>query len=312
MELTAKRNSDRLLERLARKKVWSTRLLAGLFLLPSLLFLILFIYWPLVQTFFLSFLNWNMVSPNKEWVGLENYQTLLNMPEFWQGLRNTMIYVGILLVLNLVAPYFCAFALLYGVNHFREFYRSLLFLPSMLSMAVASMVFLWIFNPFVGPIGEIMRRMGSLPIDFLRSADWVIPVITVIAAWRAFGQHFILVLAGMISIPKELIEAAQLDGMGKGEIFFRIIFPLCSPTTLYVATITVVLGLQAVFVPIQMLTNGGPNQGSTNLIFFVYQTAFQFFHTGRAAACAIMITLVFGILIALQSIFLEKKVHYEN
>ena len=92
----------------------------------------------------------------------------------------------------------------------------------------------------------------------------------------------------------------------------RIIFPLCSPTTLYVATITVVLGLQAVFVPIQMLTNGGPNQGSTNLIFFVYQTAFQFFHTGRAAACAIMITLVFGILIALQSIFLEKKVHYEN
>ena len=297
---------------LGRERQMKIHLTALAFLLPSLFFLVLFIYWPLVQTFSLGFLSWNMVSPNKEWVGIDNYTILLQSPEFGRAAWNTLKYVLILLILNLVLPYFSAFALSYGIKRFQEFYRSLLFLPSMLSMAVASMIFFFFFNPLGGPIGEVLKQLGTHPIDVLRSSDWVIPAVATIAAWRTFGQHFILILSGMLNVPKELIEAAQLDGMGKMGIFCQVVFPLCSPTTLYVGTLTVVMGLQSIFVPIQMLTNGGPDQGSTNLIYYVYQTAFQFFHTGRAAACAIILTLVFAGLIALQNAIAEKMVHYEN
>lgn len=282
------------------------------FLFPALFFLVVFTYWPVIRTFELSFYNWNMVSPNPKWVGLTNYSIILSSREFWLAAKNTILYIVLLLFLNLVIPYFGAFALARLIKKGQTFYKGIIFMPSVLSLAVASVIFLWIFNPLTGPLNMFLSMIGMEPPNWLKSNNWVIIALGVITAWKSFGYNFILLLAGMSAVPEELIEAARLENAGNRTIFWRIICPLTSSTALYVLVMTIIMGLQYVFVPIQMLTGGGPDQASTNLVFIVYQYAFNFFQTGTASACAIITLIIFAALIIVQSKILEKGVHYEN
>ena len=137
-------------------------------------------------------------------------------------------------------------------------------------------------------------------------------MVSIITAWKIFGYNLILLLAGILEVPAELIESAKIDKLSNFQIFIYIVLPMTSSTALYVSIMTVVYGLQQVFVPINVLTQGGPNNGSTNLVYSIYQYAFTFFQTGRASALAIITTLFFFILISLKIKILEKGVYYEN
>lgn len=300
------------LKRLQAEKTRRNALQAMLFVFPGLLFLAVFTWWPLVETVSLSFWQWNMVSPVKKWLGFANYLNLTSNREFWLALRHTFEYVALLLGLNVILPYICAFGVVRAIRRGQDFYKTTIFLPSMLSLSVASLIFLWIFNPLAGPVGEVMRRIGLDTIDWLRSPSWVVVALAVITAWKCFGYNFIVLLSGLMAVPRELVEAARLDGMTNRQLFLRLMLPLSSSTALYVGVVTVVMGLQYVFVPIHMLTNGGPDQGSTNLVFYIYQIAFQFFQTGRAAACAVLTMIIFTVLVFLQGRVAERKVYYEN
>ena len=284
----------------------------AMLLTPAFIFIGIFTNWALFETFSISFLNWNMVSPVKQWVGAGNYIDIFQMKNFWVSLWHTAEYIVLLVLLNVIAPYLCAFMVLHIIKRGQNFYKSAFFFPSMISLSVAAMIFMWIFNPLAGPIGEIMRASGMQTIDWLRNPQWVVLAISIITAWKCFGYNFIVIMAGLMSIPKEVIEAARIDGMNNRQILLKLFLPLSSPTVLYVLVLTVVNGLQNVFVPVHMLTNGGPDQGSTNLVFFIYQIAFQFFQSGKAGACAVMTTIVFTALVLLQSYVAEKAVHYEN
>lgn len=285
---------------------------AALYLLPSALLFIIFYYWPLLQNIYLSFFSWNMVSPQMTFVGLENFTAILFSAELLKILVNTVLFVAIMLALNFVLPYVYSYILGHVVRRCTAFYRSALFLPSTLSLAVASILFLWIYNPLAGPLQIVLSWFSLSSPRWFKEDYLVIFAICTIIGWKVFGYNLIVMLAAMVAVPKEMIEAAKLENASNWVIFKKIILPMTSSTAIYVFTITVVFGLQYVLVPVNMLTQGGPDQGSSNLVYIIYQYAFTFFQTGRSAAYAVLTMVCYLLFLLFKNKYLEKKVYYEN
>lgn len=285
---------------------------AFLFLLPSIFFFVVFSYWPLLQNLYLSFFSWNMVSPNMTFVGIENYTAVLGSEELIKILANTVVFVAIMLVLNFVLPYLFSFVLGHLIERGKGFYRSTLFMPATLSLAVASILFLWIYNPLAGPLSIVLSWFDLESPRWFKENWLVIFAICTIIGWKVFGYNLIVMLAAMLAVPKEMIEAAKLENASNWQIFKQIIVPMTSSTAIYVFTITVVFGLQYVLVPVNMLTQGGPDQGSSNLVYIIYQYAFVFFQTGKSAAFAIITMICYIAFLLFRTQYLEKKVYYEN
>lgn len=285
---------------------------AFLFLLPSIFFFVVFSYWPLLQNLYLSFFSWNMVSPNMTFVGIENYTAVLGSEELIKILANTVVFVAIMLVLNFVLPYLFSFVLGHLIERGKGFYRSTLFMPATLSLAVASILFLWIYNPLAGPLSIVLSWFDLESPRWFKENWLVIFAICSIIGWKVFGYNLIVMLAAMLAVPKEMIEAAKLENASNWQIFKQIIVPMTSSTAIYVFTITVVFGLQYVLVPVNMLTQGGPDQGSSNLVYIIYQYAFVFFQTGKSAAFAIITMICYIAFLLFRTKYLEKKVYYEN
>ena len=290
------------------KRKWQ----AFLFLLPSVFFFAVFSYWPLLQNLYLSFFSWNMVSPNMKFVGLDNYVSVLGSEELIKILVNTVVFVAIMLVLNFVLPYLFSFVLGHLIERGKGFYRSALFMPATLSLAVASILFLWIYNPLAGPLSIVLSWFDVESPRWFKENWLVIFAICTIIGWKVFGYNLIVMLAAMLAVPKEMIEAAKLENASNWQIFKQIIVPMTSSTAIYVFTITVVFGLQYVLVPVNMLTQGGPDQGSSNLVYIIYQYAFVLFQTGKSAAFAIITMVCYIAFLLFRNKYLEKKVYYEN
>ena len=290
------------------KRKWQ----AFLFLLPSVFFFAVFSYWPLLQNLYLSFFSWNMVSPNMKFVGLDNYVSVLGSEELIKILVNTVVFVAIMLVLNFVLPYLFSFVLGHLIERGKGFYRSALFMPATLSLAVASILFLWIYNQLAGSLSIVLSWFDVESPRWFKENWLVIFAICTIIGWKVFGYNLIVMLAAMLAVPKEMIEASKLENASHWQIFKQIIVPMTSSTAIYVFTITVVFGLQYVLVPVNMLTQGGPDQGSSNLVYIIYQYAFVFFQTGKSAAFAIITMVCYIAFLLFRNKYLEKKVYYEN
>ena len=288
------------------------RIPALLFLLPAAVIFLIFFYWPLAQNLYLSFFQWNMVSPQMKFVGLANYLDVLGSAELLKILGNTVLFIIVLLILNFLLPYLYSYILGHLVKKYNFFYRSALFLPSTISLAVASILFLWIYNPLAGPLSIILGGIGLESPRWFKENILVIIALSTIIGWKVFGYNLIVMLAAMVAVPKEMIEAAKLENASDWLIFKKIILPMTAPTAVYVFTITVVFGLQYALVPVNMLTQGGPDQGSSNLVYIVYQYGFIFFQTGKAAAFAILTMVAYGAFLLLKNKYLDKRIHYEN
>ncbi len=285
---------------------------ALLYIFPAAALFLIFFYWPLLQNIYLSFFSWNMVSPTMKFVGIENFTDLFASAELLKILLNTVLFVGIMLVLNFVLPYIYSFVLGHLVHRWAAFYRSALFLPSTLSLAVASILFLWIYNPLAGPLSIVLGWFDMESPRWFKENYLVIFAICTIIGWKVFGYNLIIMLAAMVAVPREMIEAAKLENASNWVIFKKIILPMTSSTAIYVFTITVVFGLQYVLVPVNMLTQGGPDQGSSNLVYIIYQYAFTFFQTGKSAAYAVITMVCYLVFLYVKNKYLEKKVYYEN
>ena len=285
---------------------------AMVYLIPSIVLFLVFFYWPLIQNIYLSFFSWNMVSPTMKYVGFKNFVDLLSSPELIKIMINTVLYLSFMLLLIFVLPYFYSYILGHLIKKWNNFYRSALFLPATLSLAVASILFLWIYNPLAGPINIILSAFDITSPRSFKENYLVIFAICTIIGWKFFGYNLIIMLAAMVAVPKEMIEAAKLENASNWVIFKKIILPMTSSTAIYVFTITVVFSLQHVLVPVNMLTQGGPDQGSSNLVYIVYQYAFTFFQTGKAAAYAVITMFVYMAFLYVKNKYLEKKVYYEN
>jgi sn-glycerol 3-phosphate transport system permease protein len=281
-----------------------------LYLVPAAALTLVFVYWPLVASTALSFYDWNLVSPTWTAVGWENYRELVHTRAFWLALVNTGRAAAALTVLTVLVPLLLAVAVLRVKGWWRNVYRVVLFSPTVISMAIACAVWLWMFHPLHGVINTLLRYGGVEGPRWLSSGSSAIWAIILVTVWKTFGFNFVIYIAGLLAIPAEMYEAARVDGASERQVFRHITLPLLAPTTLFVFLTTFILSPQNLFVPTQILTQGGPNEASNNLGYLVYQLGFEYFRVGYASAAATLIFLVLLALSAAQFYFAERRIHY--
>jgi sn-glycerol 3-phosphate transport system permease protein len=283
-----------------------------LFILPALLLLGVFVYRPLVETIQLSFVDWNMVRPRRIPVGLANYAELWASPTIRVALLNTAWYALWLVALVILLPLIAAAGLCYLRDGTRARLAALLFLPMVISLSIAAVLWLWVYNPITGLLGNAARALGVAPPNLLTDPATVLPALAVIVAWKAFGYNTMLLLAGLGSVPREAVDAARVDGAEGLALWRHILLPLIGPTILFVLVATLAMAAEYVFTPIHMLTGGGPNNASTNIVFEVWRQAFRFFRVGFAAAIAVLVFALFLALTLVQLRLGERLVSYEE
>lgn len=281
-------------------------------LFPSVVIMAVFMFWPFLYTIYLSFFDWNMIKPTKEFVGLQNYINVLKDPITYKVFWNSAVYIFLLLAVNFTVPYIFAFILDFVIGKMNGFYKSAFFLPAFISLVVGSILFTWILNPVSGPVAVVMGWFGlDMPI-WSKLDGWVIFVLSLITSWKIFGYNFILLYASINGISREIIEAARLDNVPLWKIFFHIVVPMSSATGIYIFIITIVQGLQFAFTPIKVITQGGPNYASSNVIYHAYHEAFVLYRTGHSAALSILTMGIFVILLILEFKYVERGIYYEN
>lgn len=278
---------------------------------PLIILMLIFIYWPLVYSVYLSFFDWNFVRPVKEYVGFDNYTRLLDTPSFITSLRGTWFYMVTLIPLQVFLPLALAL-MLWPIrkSRFQSSYRIAIFTPTIIAYSVAAVMWLWIFNPLQGVLNKVLFDFGIERIHWLSDRNTAIWAVIIVATWKSMGFHMLLYLAALEAVPQDQIEAAQLDGAGSWELMKSIRFPLISPTFFFVLITTVISVNDDVFGAINVLTDGGPFESSTNIIYFLYQSGFRFFQIGTASAVSVIVFVATCILTWVQFKFIENRVHY--
>jgi len=282
-----------------------------LLIAPLLILITIFIFWPLVYSFYLSFFDWNFVRPNKTYVGLDNFTRLPDEPRFMRALKGTLFYTAVLVPLQVFLPLGLAL-LLWPIRKSKaqNSYRIMLFSPTIIAYSVAAVMWLWIFNPLQGILNKVLAEFGVERISWLSDRNTAIWSIIIVATWKTLGFHMLLYLAALEGVPKDYIEAASLDGANHWQLMRSIRFPLITPTFFFVLVTTVISVNDDVFGAINVLTNGGPFDSTTNIIYYLYQQGFQYFQIGAASAVAIIVFLTTSLLTWIQFRFVERHVHY--
>ncbi len=283
------------------------RVLTLLYLAPTALILLVFIVIPIIYTLYLSFFDWNLIAPTKNFVGWRNYLTIFTDPVNQKVLLNTLAYIGLLLVLNFAIPYVISIIVQFFIHKMQGVYKIIFFIPSLFSLVVGAMVFAWIMNPVSGPIALFLRQIGFTLPNWTNSGGLAIVMLCLITNWKVFGYNFVLLLTGLGSIPQNLIDAAQVDHIPKWRLIWDVVLPLNKSMAFYVLILTIVQGLQYVFTPINVITQGGPYYGSSNVLYHTYLNAFVLYKTGNASALAILTFVIFLILLFLEIKFVEGR-----
>lgn len=289
-----------------------SRLMPYLYLAPALLFIGLFVLWPVARAFYNSLYDGNLLFPYREYVGPQRYVDLLTNPRFHQILIQSAYYLALMLAGVFALPILLALLTLNVTPREVGFFQSVFFLPTVIAANIAVSVWIWFYNPTGGLFNTVIKALGIEPVVWLRNKDTVIPAVALVAIWKQFGFHYLLALAGLKSIPTDLTEAAAVDGANNRTIMRRIILPLFGPTALFLLVITLIQGLEFTFVPIEVLTRGGPAGASSNLVYSIYQEGFRTFRVGLASAQSVVLIALFGGLAYVQYRMLERNVQYER
>ncbi|MNO58070.1 sn-glycerol-3-phosphate transport system permease protein UgpA [compost metagenome] len=276
-----------------------------LFILPQMLVFLLFLVYPIFEGIRLSMYRISYTS--EKFVGFDNYVTLFNDPVFFKALVNTVVFVIFIVILTVGFSLFVASAIFDKNAKYVSFIRGSYYIPVMVSMVVMSMVWSFLLNPANGLISHFARELGLGNVNLLGNASTVLPVIIFVTFAGNVGQAIILYIASMIGVSKELFEAAEVDGASRWQVITKILIPSVQPTTVYITIINIIAVLK-IFVVIQLLTGGGPNNSSVTLMYYLYNNAFKFNQLGVASAVGVImfvITLLLSIP-QLKSMIKEK------
>lgn len=283
-----------------------------LLLLPAAFFLGLFVYWPVVLVGILSFFDWNMVSPDAAFVGLENFAYLLASPEFYGLLLRSLMYVVIAMLGNFLLPVGLALLTLQVAGRYRDLYQALLFTPTVVAVSIGALLWQWIYLPTGGPLNELLSLFGLPPGNWLNDPRTALGAVGVVVAWKFFGFNYLIALAGVAAVPRDCLEAARVDGATGWPLLRWVVVPLLMPTILFVALTAILQALPYAFVPVDILTRGGPVDASNNLLYKVYQDGFQFFAVGRASAEAVVLMVLLGGFAVWQFQVLDRSLTYDR
>ncbi len=275
---------------------------------PNLCLFCIFTYWPLIYSGYLSFVRWDMLAPVKLWVGFDNYRFLFAEPAFGKIIANTLLFT--LAAVALTCTLALGLALLLNLPlRGRYAVRSIIFSPVMLSGAAIGIVWIYILDPRYGLLNEFISSIGLHSPNWLLDPHWAMAAVIIVYVWKNLGYAVVIYLAGLQAIPRELYEAAYVDGASTWARFRYITLPGLSPVVFFLSLTTILASFQT-FDVIKVMTDGGPIDATTTLIYYLYQEGFVGFNAGRAGVAAI---LLFGAMLAftlIQMRYIEGRVHY--
>ena len=270
---------------------------AWIFLTPALLFLGVFLLYPIAYLFYLSCTAGSFTSSGVKWIGLRNYWRLLVTPDFWQVLVNTIYFTFATVIPSLVIPLGLAVLLNRSIS-LRGILRSAYFLPSITSLVAAGLGFRWLFQT-EGAVNGLLNIFGFTPISWLSSTIWAMPVLIILSVWKQIGFNMVVFLAGLQAIPISRYEAAELDGANSWQQFRYITLPGLRPTIVFAAITTAIFTLRS-FEQVYVITGGGPLNSTNLLVYYIYQEAFGQFDFGYAAAAATILLAIALLLVYLR------------
>jgi multiple sugar transport system permease protein len=279
---------------------------AWLSLAPALAFFAVFVGFPVAYAFYLSFHEWNLMSPAPEWVGLANYRELVQDVTFARSLLQTTLFTLGITVCIVVLSLVTALLLDQKLQQIR-LYRTISYLPAVTSVVAIGIVWLWIFDPEYGLLNQVLRGLGIEGPRWLADTRLALWCLVIAAAWRNVGYFATIFLAGLQGIDGTYYEAARIDGAGAWGSFRRITLPLLRPTTLFVVVMSVILSFQ-VFALVYVMTSGGPAGATSVVVFYLYQQAFTYFRMGYASAIGYVLFAVIFVLTLIQFRFFGKHV----
>ena len=276
---------------------------------PAVFLMLLLLVGPVLAVVFLSFTDWQLGARGLSFIGLQNYAEMFGDRVFWKSLTNTLIYVAIV-VPSSVALGLGAALLIESGTGLKSFYRAVYFLPVMATLIAMAIVWEFMLHPQFGLVNLALESIGLEGQNWLQDRRLVLPVLCVIGIWQALGFNMVLFLAGLVSVPRDLYAAAEIDGVATAWDRFRLVtWPMLGPVTMFVVIITGIRSFQ-VFDTVEVLTQGGPNKASEVLLYTMYAEGFQFFRSAYASALTVVFLFFVLILTIVKARLVERKVHY--
>lgn len=291
-----------------KRAIYSHKLLPYLLLVPQMIVVIVFFYFPASQALYQSFLLEDAFGLHSEFVWFENFQHVLSDPDYWLSFVVTAIFSVAVAGLSL------ALALLFAVMADGQIrganaYKTLMIWPYAVAPAVAGVLWLFMFQPSLGILAQIIRSYG---IDWnpLLNGKHAMLLVIMASTWKQISYNFLFFLAGLQSIPRSVIEAAAIDGASATRRFWTIIFPLLSPTAFFLLVVNVTYVFFDTFGIIDTMTGGGPSQATSTLVYKVYNDGRAGSNLGGSAAQSVILMIIVVALTAIQFKYVERKVHY--
>jgi len=289
---------------------------AYVFVLPSVLFLLLFVVSPIISTFYYAFTKYDLLRA-PEIVGFRNFEVLLGDNRFPRAILNTLLFAGGTVPAGVITSLLLAVLInrsLPGIY----FFRAMFYMPVVSSFVVVSLIWLWLYEPQFGLLNDIFEYFGLPRLKWLRSPNTAMLSIIILSVWKNMGLNMVIYLAGLQGIPPHLYEAAEIDGAGRNSSFWRITLPLLAPTTFFVVIVYFIGALQ-MFVQVFVMTTsssggvyqmGGPIDSTVTVVVLVYLHAFAYLKMGYAAAMSLVLFLVIGGITLLNARLLRYDIGY--
>lgn len=288
-----------------KKDKKNTMLTIAVFLLPAIITYVVFILYPIFDTFVISLYRWNGISPTRTFVGMENYTTLLSESRFWFALRNNMYVVLLSIFVQIPLGLIMALVLFSKIKG-KKILNVLFFLPYLMSTVAVGLLWIFMYDPVNGPVNRLLNLFGVQSVHWLAGGTSSLVAILIVIAWQFAPFYMILFRAAMVGIPDELYESAQIDGANETQKFFYITLPSIMPTIVS-SSILAVVGSLKTFAIFYVMTGGGSGISTDILGTFMYRQAFINFNMGYSSAIAAVMFLI-----ALISVIIIQLIDYKR
>lgn len=279
---------------------WAEKHSYDLMITPLMVFLVLMVAFPLVYTIYLSFTSWNLGATPPQWIGLENYVDILTDKQFWNDTKHTLYLAFVSVGVELVLGTFVALVLNRPFPG-KDLVKTLFLLPMVATPIAVGMVWQLIYEPTMGVANYLLKKIGIDPVMWLIDIDMVLNSIAIIEIWEWTPMVMLIVLAGLAGMPQDVIEAAQVDGASRLQVFSRVRLPLLMPTLVVTALMRIIDALKT-FDIIYATTQGGPLMASETVNLLAYKSIFNYFKMGRGAALIVCFLAEIGLCCALVMI----------
>lgn len=279
-----------------------------LFVLPALIPLIVFWIYPILRSVYISFTDWDYMSPTYNFVFLDNFIALFKDARFYDALWNTIVFTVGTLIPSIVLGLLLAL-LMQKAFKGSGIVKFILFSPWITPTVAISIVWTWIYDPDTGIANAVLEFLHLPALQWIKSSETAMLAVIIVTVWKSLGYAMIFYLSALEKVPGELYEASGLDGAKSWQRFRDVTLPCISPTTFFLVIITMVSSLQA-YDQIQILTQGGPSGSTRTLLYMYYQLGFEEFNMGQATAVAIVMIILTVLLSAIQFTASKKWVHY--